>query len=582
MVTTKLGRLLTLSTVVSIAIVMALVSPAAIASSAKVAPHAKVGSASTLVLTKLGVVNLSEAARASSASKFVERQAKQTPLRLTPAQRAFVRSVTNTSTSGTSASSLPHTGNLPGERGFTGLTAPENAAVNPAIGDVTPPDQGLAVGPSPAGTAVVEFLNQVLAVFSPSGKTLLGAIPAYQVFGLAPTAFLSDPRAYYDTSTQRWFFTMFTFGTATSPKSTQYIAVSQTSDGFGNYSVFSINTTDAHQPGCPCFGDYDQFGADQNGIYIATNEFSNTGPAFNGAVIYAVSKKGIEKAASGTGPNPSVIRYRIPTDVFGQAYHVSPASTPPGGTYAPGTEYFVESNSDANTDNRLEVYALTGTQLLNTGGMPTFTSTTVHTERYSFPPNATQKIGPTPLGTSEGYTEGVLSTDFNAVQEVTYTAGNLYAELDTARPFKTGFNSGVAWFILTPSLSPARLSVNVDKQGFVDTTQNLLYPVIAVNATGSGYLAYAISGPNYYPSAAYSTFSSNGPGSTMYIAAKGANPLDDFSCYPPFSSGQCRYGDYSMGVAYGNSIYMATEYVPPTPRDNQTDYGTFVWSAPAS
>ncbi len=579
----KHGRMLSLSTVISVATIVALLSPAATSSASpasKGAPPVRHGSASVVALHEVGTVNLSAAARAASASKSVVRQTQAVPMRLTPAQRAFAaRSAATVSGASTSAARLAHPAS--GEEGFTGLTAPENAAVNPKIGDVTPPDQGLAVGPSPAGTAVVEILNQVLGIFSPSGKTLLGAVPAYALFGLTPKAFLSDPRAYYDAGTRRWFFTMFTFGTASSPKSTQYIAVSQTSDVFGGYAVFSINTTEGRQPGCPCFGDFDQLGADQNGIYIATNEFSNTGPAFLGAVIYAVSKSGLEKAAAGTGPNPSVIRYRIPTDVFGQTYHLSPSSTPPGGSYAPNTEYFVESNSDANTDNRLEVYALTGTQLLNTGGTPTFIQTTVKTERYSFPPNATQKIGPIPLGSSQGFTEGVLQTDFNAVQEVTYTAGNLYAELDTARPLKTGFNSAVAWFILKPTTSSTTLSVSVEKQGFVDTSQNLLYPVIAVNGAGNGYLAFAISGPAYFPSAAYTAFSSSGPGSTVYLAAKGANPLDDFSCYPPFATGQCRYGDYSMGVAYGNSVYLATEYVPPTPRDVKTDWGTFVWSAPA-
>jgi hypothetical protein len=34
-------------------------------------------------------------------------------------------------------------------------------------------------------------------------------------------------------------------------------------------------------------------------------------------------------------------------------YHVSPASTPAGGTYAPDTEFFVESNSDLSADNHL-------------------------------------------------------------------------------------------------------------------------------------------------------------------------------------------------------------------------------------
>ncbi len=33
-------------------------------------------------------------------------------------------------------------------------------------------------------------------------------------------------------------------------------------------------------------------------------------------------------------------------------------------------------------------------------------------------------------------------------------------------------------------------------------------------------------------------------------SAHGTSPLDDFTCYPPFSTGQCRYGDYSMAQNY--------------------------------
>ena len=66
----------------------------------------------------------------------------------------------------------------------------------------------------------------------------------------------------------------------------------------------------------------------------------------------------------------------------------------------------------------------------------------------------------------------------------------------------------------------------------------------------------------------------------MRIAAKGAGPLDDFTCYPPFTTGQCRYGDYSMAQNYNGKIYMATEYVAPQPRDVLSNWSTRVWYAP--
>jgi hypothetical protein len=63
---------------------------------------------------------------------------------------------------------------------------------------VTPPDQGLAAGPSPAGPLIVEMLNDSLSIYSPSGKTLLGAIPSFELFDQRPstTILFSDPRVY--------------------------------------------------------------------------------------------------------------------------------------------------------------------------------------------------------------------------------------------------------------------------------------------------------------------------------------------------------------------------------------------------
>ena len=68
------------------------------------------------------------------------------------------------------------------------------------------------------------------------------------------------------------------------------------------------------------------------------------------------------------------------------------------------------------------------------------------------------------------------------------------------------------------------------------------------------------------------------------IAAQGVAPEDGFTCYAAFVGpfyGGCRWGDYSMGVAMGSKIYLATEYIPPDSRDYLTNWGTFVWNAPA-
>jgi hypothetical protein len=476
--------------------------------------------------------------------------------------------------------------NVPGENGFTGITASGSANVNPAFGAVSPPDQGLAVGPSRSGTAVIEFVNIAMHIYRPGGGQILRTIPTSQVFHLSAGVAPIDPRAYWDAATGHWFFTMFTSGDGSpgSPLSRQYIAVSATRDPLGTFLIYSIDTSNLADiaGGCPCLGDFDQIGADANGIYIATIEFSVHGQNSHGTVIYAISKKRLIQAAQGQPVSPVAHVYRIGLgDPFG-SYHLSPASAPPGAA-SPGTEYFVESDGALPADNKtfgsgLEVFALLHTAMLNSGQAPVLAQTRVRTEAYSQPPNAIQKPGQVHVGSPEGR----LQTDFNAVQEVTYLHGLLYAELSTGFRYRSRPHAGVAWFILRPRDAADSVTAGLVSQGYVKTTQNLLYPVIGVNGHGQGYLAFALSGAGYYPSAAYLDFlGPRGPAGDVHIAAGGSAPLDDFTCYPPFTHGQCRYGDYSAAQFYRGRIYLATEYVAPAPRHRDSNWATRIWSAPA-
>jgi hypothetical protein len=483
-------------------------------------------------------------------------------------------------------------GNVAGAIGFDGINGAAQATVNGGVnvGDLEPPDQGTCAGPDAGGNPItIEIINNAVSAYSTTGSQELGVTPNYALFDQPSTTFLSDPRCYYDASSGRWFFTEFVVGVP----STQFVAVSQTSDPLGNYTVFGIDTTDAGNSAndCPCYGDFDQLGADANGIYITTNEFNLTGSNYDGTVMYAVSKEGIEAAASG-GPVPSVARYQISGDAFGTGnynapYHLSPSTTPPGGTYAPNTEYLVESNSNAPSDDRLIIYALTGTNVLATGGIPALGATLMGSEPYSFPPNASQAPGPIPLGNALGVTTvQPIATDFNAVQETTYTAGTLYAELSTAAGSVTAPNTAAAWFTIAPSVGPTGVSAQLVKQGYVASSQSFLYPDIVVDSSGNGYLVFSIAGAAQYPSPGYIAFHAHaGPTGPVHIAAAGTAPEDGFTCYlPEFFPGTpaapCRWGDYSGGAVWAGRIYMMAEYIPAIPRDTFTNWGTYIWSAP--
>jgi len=469
---------------------------------------------------------------------------------------------------------------------FEGISGPGQAAVNGG-GDLEPPDQGTCVGPDGHGRPIVmEIINNAFAGYSTSGTQLVATTPTYALFNQSSTAFLSDPRCMYDSTTHRWFFTEFVVGgvgagnTELSP-SVQFIAVSQTSDPQGNYTVFGIDTTDITNAGCPCFGDYDMIGADANGFYITTNEFSSALPNYNGVNIYGISKLGLEFAADGA-PVPSVVRYNITADAFGSGpYHISPASTPQGGSFADNSEYFVETNSNALTDNHLLVYSLSNTRSLNFGGTPSLSSTLITSEPYAFPPNVSQEAGTLPLGSTVGATSpSQLDTDFDAVQEVTYTNGGLYGEFSTGLGSPSAPTSGIAWFKLDASRAPWGVKASVDRQGYVSSSSaGLLYPDIVVDGNGSGYLDFSLAGASNYPSTADVRFNPSGPVGAINITGAGTAPEDGFTCYPAFvGTSSCRWGDYSGGQYFNGRWYMMGEYVPPSARDHYTNWGTFIWS----
>ena len=468
--------------------------------------------------------------------------------------------------------------------GFDGINGVQQAAVNGGADSGTP-DQGTCAGPDATGAPiVVEIINNALSAYTQSGDQELGVTPTYALFNQPSATYLSDPRCYYDANTQRWFFTMFTVGNPA--PSTQFIAVSESADPLGNYHVFGIDTTDATNPTgrCPCAGDFDMIGADANGFYISTTDAPVDGGIFTGTVVYAMSKQGLAAAADGASV-PSVARYQITADGFGPlAFRLSPASTPPGGAFAPNTEYFVESNIWAASATQLMVYAMTDTETLATGGVPPLEAVEVTTEAYSAPPAATQPSGTTPLGTEVG-AAGVspIQSNLDNVQQVTYTGGQIYAELSTSVGDPNAPTVGVAWFRIAPSVSGAALSAKVAKQGYLTDSRSLLYPDIVVDAAGHGFLAFSMAGAATYPSAAYTAFdATNGPTGGIQTAAAGTAPEDGFTCYAsldPADGGSCRWGDYSGAAVWGGRAYMMAEYIPATARDHDANWGTYAWSA---
>jgi len=490
-----------------------------------------------------------------------------------------------------------------GAKGFVGLTAADNGITNGF--DVEPPDQGLCAH----NGVLLEAVNLAVRAYSEGGVALTAPVSLNAFFGLSPAVnfshnpptfgpFLSDPRCYYDAQTSRWFVTVLEIDVnpytgAFGYRSSELIAVSQTSDPTGGYGLFSFDTTNdgiggtPSEPNCPCLGDQPRIGADANGFYISTDSYPIHGVFnSNGGELYAMSKQGLAAAATG-GPPPSLVAIHVGAVMIGghPANAVQPAETPEGGNYAPNREYFL-STPDFNGfatmggagARAVVLWRLSGTSsLANATPKVTLTNAIISSERYAPPAPALQKPGPRPLGQSLKAPLPPLSVNDDRMQQVEYLNGHLFSSLNTGvGPNGNASRSGVAWFDVTPKGSTGTMS----HQGYIaagDTT-TLLYPSIGVNQSGRGVMTFSVSGPTYYPSAAYMLFGGTGPTGPIYLSGRGVRPEDGFTCYKAEGFGPtCRWGDYTAASGDGTGrVVMGDEMIPNTARDPLANWGTFL------
>ena len=443
---------------------------------------------------------------------------------------------------------------------FIGVSAQDNKFATGS--DLEPPDEGLATD----GKYVLNVVNNAGIIYHTNGGIILGPFSTNALFQEPSTAFLSDPRAFYDASTKTWFaieweadFTKFT-------ESHVDIAVNTSGDPTTVWTVYRLDTTNngsygITDAGCPCLPDYTIFGIDQYNIYLSSNEFSLTGPQFNGAQVYAFPKADL---INGTPAN--FVHYGNLSVAGVVAYHLQPAIS-----YSnPKAEYFMNSLDPNNTfDNRLGVWALTNRDKIDQGVVPTFSSQVISSEAYAMPANAQ-----TPAGFNAGDnkpTTGLVSADFDAMQEVEYINGHLYGALNTSVnvPGSSVALDGIAWFDVTPSVSGGTVSssTKVAAQGYISKLGvYLLYPHINVAANGAAAIVFSYGGPNTYLSAAYVTRAAGSKNfSGVHTAAAGAAPDNGFTGTAAFG-GVGRWGDYSAGQLdpSGKGIWLATQYIAGT------------------
>jgi hypothetical protein len=466
---------------------------------------------------------------------------------------------------------------------------------------IEPPDQMLCAGKG----YVLEGVNLNIKAFTTGLAAVTPAVALETFFfGSSPSPGLSDPKCYWDSDTGHWFVTV------TVPfqiPSFVLIAVSQTKSPLGAWNVYAIDTTDdgtdgtPNNPGCPCIGDQPLIGADRNAIFISTNEFGAFNNDFNGAIMYVIDKEGLATGQNSVNVQLFNLGLSVPTpdgvcdNTVGAPcwYTVQPATSPSSqyDNKRGGTEYALSALQFGLTgpiDNRIAVWAFTNTESI-TDDNPSVQAhvNTIQSEAYEQPQVfANQKAGPTPRGEDctitkcRGTTVALMKTftfpgpiqpNDDRMNQVVFANGLLWGGLNTAVQISNeeesvdpAVHNGIAYFVVQPTWRHSNIQGKIAAQGYVAVKgSDVLFPSIGVTTDGQGILAFTLTGPSFYPSAAFVKINAEDVGDQVQIAAAGKSPQDGFTEYYDFGDPlyRPRWGDYSAAVAFGGKIFFSTEYI---------------------
>jgi hypothetical protein len=469
---------------------------------------------------------------------------------------------------------------IPGLANFNGVSDDDSHAANGF--HVTPPDQGLCVGPagllqnagvplavSPWTSVIVEPVNDAWSVYSTNGTKLFGPESLADLFD-DPGA-TGDVSCNYDPAARTFYFTeigVLLSGPDADNYGTDLAVISPR-----GYAPYQVDTS----VGANCFPDFPQNGFDNNAFYLTINEFCGPDEDFAGANLYGLSKTQLASLSSS-----------VNGVVFGPlSLNGDPVlSLRPARGDGTSIEYLLNSvpydaSGNSTNSNTLGFWRVYGDAFLNNGGSPVrLWGMSTRSEPYAFPiPAASTGDGSTPTG-SPSYVikEPYLNPDDSRLTQLQYHGGGsprLYAALNSAMTIGSDPTvvDGAAWFEVDPYTGL------VTRQGYVGVAgTNLLYPsIVHSNSWNTLMMGFSMTSPTMNPSTGYA-ISTNGGSSfgPVETTATGSGPHASFA---DVLFDEFRWGDYSA-IAFDPSngnVWMADEYTVPTAAPPIDNWGTRVW-----
>ncbi len=461
---------------------------------------------------------------------------------------------------------------------FNALSGMDNANVAGVL--VHPPDQGLCVGhdASIAGNPNVEFelINLVIAEYNvngvvqksallPSGKENINNFFNEPNLPFSGGELVSDPRCIYDQPTDTFFLTALAacspaVGCTTALESHIDLIVYNATSGAAK--EYKIDDTFPAHPGCPCLGDQEKIGVDNNAVYLSVDEFEDWaagGTIEDGADVFIISKPQlVSQVTANFTAFTNLAIGGIPVTSLQPAISTSATNT----EFLANSFPFLADGENNPVAATLGFWKVTGDSNVTSGNFNAvvISAKIISSESYAFPVLALS------TGSGARRSSAFLNPDDSRLQTCQFVSGDTWCSLSTAIAIKNdpATRDGVAWFELSTSGSIAA-------QGYVASAGNyLIYPAIVHSASGSTGIVFTLTSGSINPSAAYVFAGSGTAFGGVHIAARGASPSTD---------GAARWGDYSWATLdpNGTDLWMATEYVPSGFQNPITNFGTRIF-----
>lgn len=438
--------------------------------------------------------------------------------------------VTDASTAGQAATST--TAALTEDSQFPVMSLDQQISALGSGQNVTPPDSQLAAGPQ----YLLEALNDSGSVWTKSGAPV-ETFDLDVFFSVPAGSYFSDPRAFYDAPTGRWFLSGLSF-TPPSYGSAVYLAVSSTSDPTGLWTVYTADPT------ANVLHDQPKIGVSADKVVMSWNDFQNAS-SFIGETTYVWQKSDLLSASSSVA-------------VEGVVDDSSRASLVPAqslGYFSTDTNAFIVYNNNLCffCTPSIGVLTVTGTPAQNTVA---WTESDPAIAATSNPPSADQPGAP-----------GSIATNDDRLLTALVQAGTLWTSGNDA--CVPGGDTTARPCARMIALSTANDSVTQDFD-FGTAGVDVYYPAVGLDSAGDMLATYSISSTSLYPSVRVigEAGGSTLPGQTVVT---GQALYNDVPCYPGTSQ-PSRWGDYSAaavdpsspGDVWLTGEFAATSTLPAT------------------